>query len=83
MDVGADMIGIVKNSTKLFWKGTIEKLTKFWSGGPYFMLRINPVLSEGEPIISIGCNFNACKVLSFIVTDILGSTKAVLSCLSK
>ena len=33
VEVGSDLIGIVKTNTKGFWKETIEKLTKDWSGG--------------------------------------------------
>ena len=33
MDVGADMIGMVKTNTKGLCKETIENLTKDWTGG--------------------------------------------------
>ena len=33
MDVGADMIGMVKTNTKGLCKETIENLTKDWMGG--------------------------------------------------
>ena len=33
MEIGAELIGMVKTNTKGFCKDTIEKLTKYWSGG--------------------------------------------------
>ena len=33
MDIGTDLIGIVKKKTKKLCKDTIENLTKYWPGG--------------------------------------------------
>ena len=44
MDVGADMIVMVKINTKIFCKETIDNLTKDWTGESYLVLRINPMV---------------------------------------
>ena len=44
MDVGADMIGIVKTNTKGFYKETITKLKNYWPGGSYLVLRSKPMV---------------------------------------
>ena len=41
MEIGAELIGMVKKNTKRFCKETIEKLTNDWPGGSYFVLRSN------------------------------------------
>ena len=33
MDVGSDMIGVVKTNKYVFCKDTIENMTKDWTGG--------------------------------------------------
>ena len=54
MEVGANLIGMVKIKTKGFCKDIIEKLTNYWPGGSYLALRSNPMLPGGRPIISLG-----------------------------
>ena len=44
MDVGEDMIGMVKNNTKLLYKYTIQKLTKDQIGDYYLVLKKNSML---------------------------------------
>ena len=44
MELGVDLIGMVKTNTKGFCKETIEKLTKDWPGGSYLLLRSNPMV---------------------------------------
>ena len=68
MDDSADLIGVVKTNTKLFCKETIEKLSKDWPGGSYFILRSKPMVPRGRPIMAIGYNYNTRKFLYFIVT---------------
>ena len=68
MELGAELIGIMKTNTKGFCKETIEKLTKNWPGGSYLVLRSKPMEPGGRTIIAIGYKYNAWKVLSFIVT---------------
>ena len=47
MDVGADIIGIVKTNTHSFCKDAIYKMTKYCLGGSYPVLKImNMVLGE-------------------------------------
>ena len=41
------------------------------------------MLPGDRPLISIGCKYNARKVISFIVTDNTGSTKTGIPYLSK
>ena len=43
MDVGAELICMVKTNTKIFCKETIENLTKDWPGGAYIVLRNKPM----------------------------------------
>ena len=83
MELGVQLIGMVKTNTKGFCKDTIEKLTKYWPGGSYLLLRSKPVVPGGRPLISIVYKNNARKVLSFIVTDNAGSTKTGIPYLSK
>ena len=74
-EVGAKLIGMVKTNTKGFYKETIEKLTKGWPGGSYLVLRRKPMVPGDRTLIAISYNYNARNVLSFIVTDNVGSTK--------
>ena len=83
MELGAELIGMVKTNTKGFCKEIIEKLTKNWPGGSYLVLRSKPMVPGGRPLIAIGYKYNARKVLSFIVTDSAGSTKNGVPYLSK
>ena len=48
MDVGADIIYMVKTNTKLFYKDTIENITKDWMGGYYLVLSRKPEVSQGQ-----------------------------------
>ena len=54
MEVGAKFIGTVKTNTKGLCKETIEKLTKYWPGGSYLMLRSTHMVPGDLPLISIG-----------------------------
>ena len=83
MKVGAKLIGMVKKNTKGFCKDTIEKLTNYWPGGTYLVLRSKTMVPGGRPIIAIGYTYNMRKVLSFIVTDNAGITQAGPPYLSK
>ena len=69
MEVGAKLIGVLRKNTKGFCKETIEKLTKDWPGGSYFVLRSKPMVPGVRPLIIIGYKYNTRKVLSFIVID--------------
>ena len=44
MEIGAELICMVKTNTKGFCKETIEKLTKIWPGGSYLVLRSKPMV---------------------------------------
>ena len=79
-DVNAGMIGMVKTNKKVFCNETIENLTKYRTGGSYLVLRSKPMV---RPLIDIGYKYNTRKVLSFIVTEDSGSTKAGITYLSK
>ena len=46
MDVGADMIGMVKTNTKGFCKNTIEKLTKDFPVGSYLVFKKKYVVTR-------------------------------------
>ena len=83
MEIGADLIGMVKKNTKGFCKETIEKLTKDWPVGSYLVLRSKPMVPRDRKLIAIGYRYNARKVLYFIVTDNAGSTKTGITYSSK
>ena len=75
MELVSELIGMVKTNTKGLCKETIEKLTKDWPGGSYLVLRSNHMVPGDRPLIDIGYKYNSRKVLSFIVTDNVGTTK--------
>ena len=54
MEVGAELIGMVKTNNIRFFKETIEKLPKDWPGGSNPVLRIKPMVPGDRPLISIG-----------------------------
>ena len=83
MECVADLIDIVKTNTEVFCKVKTEKITNYWTGGSYLILRIKPIVPRGKSIIAIGYKYNECKVLSFIITDNTGIKQAGLTCLSK
>ena len=83
MEVGAELIGMLKTNNKGLCKETIEKLTKDWPGGSYLVLRSKPMVPGYKPLISIGYKYNARKVLPFIFTDNTWSTKTGIPYLSK
>ena len=83
MEIGAELIGMVKTNTKGFCKETIENLTKDWPGGSYLVLRRKPMVPKVRLLIAIGYKYNARKVLSFIAADNAGSTKTGIPYLSK
>ena len=54
MDVGADMIGMVKTNTKVFFKETIEIFKKYWPGASYLVLRSKNMVPGGRQLIDMG-----------------------------
>ena len=54
MDVGADMVGMIKTNIKGLCKYTIKNLKKYWPGGFYLVLKRNYVVPGGRPLIAIG-----------------------------
>ena len=62
MEVGAELIGMVKKNTKGFCKETIEKLTKYCPGGSYLVLRSKHMVPGDRPLIAIGYRYNMRKV---------------------
>ena len=66
MDVGTDIIDMVKTNKKGLCKDTIENLTKDWPGGSYLVLRRKSMLTWDRALIVIGYNYYAQKVLSLI-----------------
>ena len=53
MEVSDKLVGMVKTNTKGLLKDTIEKLTNYWLGVSYPVLRRNPMLPGVKPLISI------------------------------
>ena len=74
---------MVKTNTKGFCKDKIDNLTKNWPGGSYLVLRSNPMVPGGRPLIAIGYKYNARKVIHFIVTDNTGIINTGIPYLSK
>ena len=82
LNVGADLIVMVKTNKKGFLKDNIDNLTGDWTGGSYIVLRSKPMVTGGRTLIAIVYKYNARKVLSFIVIDNVGITKECLPYLS-
>ena len=76
MEVGSDIIGVVKTNTKGFYRDTIQNLTNDWTVGSCLLLKSKPMVSGVRPLISIVYNYNAQKVLSFVDTENTGITNA-------
>ena len=83
MEVGAELIGMVKTNTKGLCKETIEKRIKDWPEGSYLVLRSKPMVPGDRPLIYIGYKYDTRKFLYFIVTDNSGITKTGIPCVSK
>ena len=83
MDVGADIIGMVKINTKGFCKDITKNMKKYWTGGSYFVFRRNHMMPVDRLLTDIGYTSNYWKVLSFIATEGTGSTKYGIPYLSK
>ena len=83
MDVGADMVGMVKTNTKWFYTDTLEYLTKDFPRGSYFVLNIKSMVPRGRALITISWKYNVQKVISFVAKEYEGRTKAVITHLSK
>ena len=49
MKFGDEFIVMAKTNTKVFYKDTIEKLTKDWPGGSYLVLRSKPMIPGDTP----------------------------------
>ena len=72
--IGVDLIGMVSTNTKVFFKATIEVLTKDYPGGSYIVLRINPMVPGERRLLAICYKYTDRKVLSFVATAGAGST---------
>ena len=83
MEVGVELIGMVKTNNKGLCKDKIWKLTKDWPGGSYLVLRSKPMVPGDRTIIAMGYKYNTWKVLSFIVTTNTYITKTGITYLSK
>ena len=82
MEVGDELIGMVKTNTKGFCKDTIENNTKDWTGGSYLVLRNKHMVPRGRLRIYINYRYNVRELLYFIVTDNSGITQTGLPYLS-
>ena len=61
--IGVDLIGMVKNITKVFCKYMIEGLTKYWPGRSYIVLSSKPMVPGERTLLAIGYKYNSQKVL--------------------
>ena len=50
-------------------------LVKYWPGGSYLVMRINPRVPGGIPILYIVYKYKYREVLGFITTEGAGSTE--------
>ena len=53
MEVGVELVFMVKTNTKGFCKETIEELIKFWPGVFYLVIRSKPIVPGDRPLIAI------------------------------
>ena len=67
---------MVKTNRKGVYRYNIEKLTKDWKGGSYFVLKRKSTMAGERPLIDIGYKYNYHKVLYFISIEDAGITKA-------
>ena len=72
MDVGEDMIGMVKTNQTLSYKDTIENLTKDCPGGSYLVFKIKSLVIEDRQIIAISYKYNTREVIYFVATKDTG-----------
>ena len=57
-DVGADIIDMVKTNTKIFCKDTMNKLTNYWPGGSYLLLKRNSTVPGYRGLLAVGYKYN-------------------------
>ena len=81
-DVGADIIDMVKTNTKVFCKDTMNKLTNYWPGGSYLLLKRNSTVPGYRGLLAVGYKYNYRKFLYFVTTELAGITKAAIPYLS-
>ena len=72
---GVGYCGPVKTSHKGFCLATLEKLMKYWPEGSYLVMKSNPRVPGGRPLLAIGYKCNSRKVLGFISTERDGSAE--------
>ena len=70
---------MVKTTTKVVNKDTTNKLTKYWPGVSYFILKNKFLVPKNSPQIDIGYKNNFWTVLSFFVIEGSGSKNIVLT----
>ena len=58
-----------------FCLSTLEKLTEYWSGGSYIVMKSTPIFPGGIPLMDIGYKYNYRKLLGFIATKGAESTE--------
>ena len=55
---GVDYCGPVKTTHKGFSLVMLEKLTKYWPGGSYIVLKSTPIFTGERPLLAIGYKYN-------------------------
>ena len=76
--VGAEIIGVVKTTINIVKEYTTNKLTRYWPGGSYLILKNKFVVNKNSLPIDIGYKHKFWNVLSLIVTERSGSKIMVL-----
>ena len=83
MEFDSNLMGMIKTNTRGLFKETVENLTKDLPRGSYLVLRIRNMVPRVRSPIDIGYNYNARKVLYFMVIDNEVSTQTGPPYLSK
>ena len=75
MAVGLDHCGPVKTIHKSFCLAKLEKLMKDWPGRSHLVMKSNPRVPGGIPLLEIGYKYNYRKVIGFNDIERYGSNE--------
>ena len=83
MEVGYELICLVKTNAKGFCKDTTDNLTKYWQVGSYLMLNTKPMEPGDRPLLAISYKYNFQRVFYFITTYMSRKPEYGITYLSK
>ena len=78
MELGAELIGMVKTKTKGFCKETIEKLTEDWPGGSYLVLRSSPMVPGAGRLLLLATSIMRGRLYILLLRKMQGAQRLVL-----